>query len=420
VQDATQTQLLNEGVLSYAGGWWSASVRGQTFQTLQDALGDIAVPYERMPQINLSGQKTFNDTTVNVVNEYVDFRHPTLVEGQRLVVYPSVTYSLFNDPGYYLKPKLGLHYTEFEIGNNNLTAIPNASRTLPIFSLDSGMTLERDMKLGQGEYIQTLEPRIYYVKIPFHNQDNLPLFDTSQATLSFAQIFTENRFYGNDRIGDADMATAGFTSRLIDDKGGIERLRIGVAERFSFSAPKVNLVAPDVNGRSDILLAVGGKITNALSMDSLLDYDPNAKATQSSSVNLAYKPERGKLLNLGYRFSKDLTNSGNDVRQDDFSGQWPLLWHWYAVTRLSYSEQDHLLTQRLLGLEYNQSCWMLRLVAQKFWTSPTQSSTGIFIQLELNDLVALGSDPLGALRSSIPGYTKINTTPASSPVKSSP
>jgi LPS-assembly protein len=420
IQDATQTQLLNEGVLSYGAGWWSASVRAQTFQTLQDALGDVAIPYQRMPQVNLSAQKTFNDATVSLVDEYVDFRHPTLVEGQRLVIYPSVTYSLLNDPGYYLKPKLGVHYTDFEMGDNNSTAIPNSSRTLPIFSLDSGMTFERDMKLGAGEYVQTLEPRVYYVRIPYQNQDYLPLYDTSQATLSFAQIFTENRFYGSDRIGDADMATVGVTSRLIDNAGGVERLRVGVAERFSFTAPKVNLVAPDVNGRSDILLSVGGKITNALSMDSLLDYDPNAQATQSSSVTFAYKPEKGKLLNLGYRFSKDPTNSGNDVRQDDFSGQWPLFWHWYAVTRLSYSVQDHLLTQRLLGLEYNQSCWMLRLVAQKFWTSPTQSSSGVFIQLELNDLVALGSDPLSALRSSIPGYTKLNTTPASSPVKSTP
>jgi LPS-assembly protein len=327
---------------------------------------------------------------------------------------------LLNDPGYYLKPKLGVHYTDFEMGDNNLTAIPSSTRTLPIFSLDSGLTLERDTKLGEGEYVQTLEPRVYYVKIPYQNQDYLPVYDTSQATLSFAQIFTENRFYGSDRVGDADMATVGLTSRLIDNVGGIERLRVGVAERFSFTAPKVNLVAPDVNGRSDILLAVGGKITNALSMDSLLDYDPNTLATQSSSINFVYKPEKGKLLNLGYRFSKDPTNSGNDVRQDDFSGQWPLFWHWYAVTRLSYSVQDHLLTQRLLGLEYNQSCWMLRLVAQKFWTSPTQSSSGVFIQLELNDLVALGSDPLSALRSSIPGYTKLNTTPVSSPVKTSP
>ena len=420
VQDTAQTQLLNEGVVSYGAGWWSASVRAQTFQTLQDALGDIAIPYQRLPQINLSAQKSFSDTSVSMVNEYVDFRHPTLVEGQRLVLYPSATYSLLNDPGYYLKPKLGLHYTDYEMGSNNTTNIPNTVRTIPIFSVDSGMTLERDFNVGKYEYVQTLEPRIFYVRIPYQNQDALPLYDTSQATISFPQLFTENRFYGNDRIGDANMATAGFTSRLIDGTGGVERLHATMAERFSFTTPQVNLVAPDQNGRSDVLVSVGGKVTNALTLDSMLDFDPNAHATQSFSSTLSYKPEAGKLINLGYHFAIDPTNSGNDVRQDDFSGQWPLFWHWYAVTRLSYSVQDHLLTQRLLGLEYNQSCWMLRLVAQKFWTSSTQYSDQIFIQIELNDLVALGSDPLSALRTSIPGYSKLNTNPATTPVRSSP
>lgn len=430
VQDVSQTQLLNEGVLSYSAGWWSASVRAQTFQTLQDALGDIAIPYQRMPQINLSAQKSYNDAAVSMANEYVDFRHPTQVEGQRLVLYPSVTYSLLNDPGYYLKPKIGLHYTDYEMGNNNSANIPNTIRTIPIFSLDSGMTFERDFNLGKGEYVQTLEPRIFYVKIPYQNQDNLPVYDTSLAPISFAALFSENRFYGNDRIGDADMATVGLTSRTIDGAGGIERLHIGVAERFYFAPQYVNQaiiptipptpVAPYIDSNSDILLSVGGKITNALSMDSLFDYNPINNFTPAGSITLSYKPESGKLLNLGYHFNQDLITPTNNVRQDDFSAQWPLFWHWYAVTRLSYSVEDNLLTQRLVGLEYNQSCWMLRLVAQKFKYSATQTSSSIFIQLELNDLVALGSDPLSALKTSIPGYSKLNSTPANTPVRNSP
>ena len=90
--DVTQTQLLNEGVLSYINGGFSSSVRAQEFQTLQDIYGDIAIPYQRMPQINAAYQRTYNDAALSVVNEYVDFRHPTLVEGQRMVIYPSVYY----------------------------------------------------------------------------------------------------------------------------------------------------------------------------------------------------------------------------------------------------------------------------------------------------------------------------------------
>jgi LPS-assembly protein len=434
---AIQTQLLNEGSLNYSAGWWSASMRLQSYQTLQDQLAPVAVPYQRMPQINLNAQKTLNDdfedmasvkavdptgkeviprkvevlhpTVVNFSSEYVDFLHPTQASGQRLVLYPSATYSLLSDPGYYLRPKLGIHNTQYVMGVNNSSNIPDASRTLPIFSLDGGMTFERDMTLGQGEYVQTLEPRAFYVKIPYQNQDMLPLYDTSQAAFSFAQMFSENRFFGNDRIGDANMMTMALTSRLIDNDGGVERLRVAVGERFSYEAPRVNLVAPSANSQSDILLSVGGRVTNALTLDSLYQYDPNTRYVLSYNATARYKPETGKVLNLGYRYSFVDGTTQNDLRQGDVSVQWPLFRHWDAVSRWTYSWTEQRILEQMVGLEYNQSCWALRLVAQKFPIPGQHVSTSIFLQLELNDLVAVGSDPLSMLRMEVPGYSKLNT-----------
>jgi LPS-assembly protein len=337
-----------------------------------------------------------------------------------MVIYPAITYSLLNDPGYYIKPKLGINSTMYDMGNNNTANIPNTTRTLPIFSLDSGITFEREINLGNGEYVQTLEPRVFYVKIPYQNQDLLPIYDTSLATLSFAQMFSENRFYGNDRIGDADMATTGLTTRIIDNLGGIERLRVTVAQRHLFSMPQIN---PDVSRKSDILLSIGGKVTNTLTLNSFFDYDPNQKYTQSGSVSASFKPEVGKLLNLGYHFTQDLVIPANDVRQADLSGQWPLFWHWTAVSRVSYSLPDQLLTERLLGLEYNQSCWTFRFISEIFMTTSTQPTHATYIQLELNDLVAVGNNPIAELKSNIPGYIKLNDSklkPASVPVRASP
>lgn len=404
----TQTQLLNEGSLSYGAGWWSASMRAQTYQTLQDPLAPVAVPYFRLPQIDVSAQSKIDGVQLNVVNEYVSFRHdnPSYVNGQRLVVYPSATYDLLIDPGYYLKPKLGVHNTRFVMGYNNSANIPDTTRTVPIFSLDGGMTFERDMKLGEGGYVQTLEPRMFYVKIPYVDQDALPIYDTSLAGFSFAQMFMENRFFGNDRVGDANMATMALTSRLIDDAGGVERLRVAIGQRFSYQTPKV--LPADTNSRSDILLAIGGRPTNSLTLDGLLQYNQASQQTQSYNASARYAPETGKVLNLGYRYTYVDGNPLHDVRQADISTQWPLFWRWHLVSRLSYSIHDQKVLEALGGLEYNQSCWMLRLVVQSFPTATQQVSTGIFVQLELNDLVALGADPLSALRMSVPGYTKLN------------
>ncbi len=413
VSGTSQTNLLRDGLLSYGAGWGSASARVQRYQTLQDPLAPVAVPYRRQPQINLNAQQTAASANVTFAGEFVDFRHDTSVSGQRLVLYPSVSYPLVSDPGYYLTPKLGVHHTQYRMGANNTAALPDATRTLPIFSMDSGMLFERDWaSFFGGDYVQTMEPRLYYVYVPYKDQNQLPNFDSAQAPFSFGQIFTENRFFGSDRVGDANMATLALTSRVIDNEGGTERLRVMLGERFSFTAPQVNLVTQTNNtNRSDILLSVGGKLTRKWSLDSLVQFNPNQSHTESYNVTARYRAEAGKLLNFGYRFTR------NTLRQTDISTQWPLFGRWQGVARLNYSLQDKRAVEALGGLEYNQACWAVRLVAQSFTTATRERSTGIFLQLELNDLVRIGSDPLDALRNSVSGYTKTNNLPAEQPVQ---
>jgi LPS-assembly protein len=199
---------------------------------------------------------------------------------------------------------------------------------------------------------------------------------------------------------------------VIDNEGGTERLRVMLGERFSFKSPQVNLVTPaDNTNRSDILLGLGGKVTKAWSLDSLVQYNPNQAHTEAYNVTARYKPEAGKLFNLGYRFTR------NTLHQTDVSTQWPLFGRWLGVARLSYSLQDKRAVESLAGVEYNQSCWTMRLIAQSITTATNVRSSSMFLQLELNDLVRIGSDPLDALRLSIPGYTKMNSLPVAQPVQ---
>jgi LPS-assembly protein len=404
VSSTSLTNLVREGVLSYGGGWWNAAARMQSYQTLQDPAAPVAEPYRRLPQLTLGALRPLAGANMAFTGEFVNFSHPTTVNGQRLVMYPSVSYPLIATPAFYLTPKFGVHYTRYSLGANNLDALPDTNRTLPIVSLDSGIVLERDWSLGGKNYMQTLEPRAYFLYIPYRNQNLLPNFDTAQADFNFAQMFTENRFFGSDRIGDAKQVTLSLTSRLLEANTGAERLRVAIGQRFSFATPQVNLVNPEqvTNNKSDILLAVLGRITPKWSLNSAFQYNPNQARTEKLNVGARYQPESGKVLNLGYRFTRD------SLRQVDISTQWPLWRRWSAMARWNYSLQDNRVLELLTGLEYNESCWTARLVVQRFATATNEVSTGIFMQLELNGLVRVGSDPLNTLRQSIAGFTKVN------------
>ncbi len=404
VAATSQVNLLQDISLNYLSPNWTAVARAQRYQTLQDPLAPIVVPYARLPQVTATTQRNWNDINVSLNNEFVAFKHPALVGGNRLVMYPQASYPLVSEPAFYVTPKVGLHNTQYVLNTNNTTALPNATRSVPIVSLDSGVAFERDTKVLNDDYIQTLEPRAFYVYIPYRKQDLLPNFDSAQADFNFAQIFTENRFFGNDRIGDANQLTLATTSRIINQASGAERLKVTLAERFSFIAPQVNLLTPAnaSTSKSDVLMAISSQASRQWHLDSEFQYNPNAANIQRYNVGARYRPEPGKTLNVGYRFLR------NTTRLIDVSTQWPLTGKWYTVGRWNYSYQDSRLLDSLAGLEYNQDCWTLRLVAQHFTTALNQTNTGFFVQLELNDFLQVGSDPLAVLRKSVPGYSKLN------------
>jgi LPS-assembly protein len=51
---------------------------------------------------------------------------------------------------------------------------------------------------------------------------------------------------------------------------------------------------------------------------------------------------------------------------------------------------------------------VLRVVGQRLTTTTQQTSTAVFIQLELNGLARVGTSPLELLRRSVPGYLPTN------------
>jgi len=149
-------------------------------------------------------------------------------------------------------------------------------------------------------------------------------------------------------------------------------------------------------------LTLGGKVSRVFDLDSLYQYNPNEGRREAVNAVARFHPEKGKVFNLGYRYSRNI------FENVDVSSQWTLFRRWNALVRWSYSLQDNLALERLGGVEYNQDCWTFRVVVQLFKTAATQTSRGIFVQLELNDLVRVGADPMAALKLSIPGYTKTN------------
>jgi LPS-assembly protein len=414
---ASQVRTVSQGVLNQSGSLaynnilgsvpYYASVLVQRWQTLQDPLAPITPPYARLPQVNFGANKVDLAGRFDLVlpGEYVRFDHPTLVEGTRVRFNPVVSAPLVA-PGYFFTPKLGVHHANYSLTQFAPGTPENQRVTVPWTSFDGGLIFDRPLGWFGQSATQTFEPRAFYVYAPFRGQSQIPLFDTNLADFNYSQIFSENRFAGGDRFGDANQLTLAATSRVLNANGE-ELLRGTLGQRYYFDDERVGLTPTSTlrtRGQSDVLASLGGRVSRNLNFDGTVQYNPQDSRSERYAVSARYTPELAKVIAASYRFHRE-----QNIRQVDVAGQWPIATGWYAVGRFNYSFADARMLEGLAGLEYNAGCWVFRAAFQRLQAATNTTSSGIFLQLEFNGVGGLGSDDIVTLlRRSVPGYVPTN------------
>jgi LPS-assembly protein len=361
--------------------------------------------YKFGPDRRFEFQSTSDLTRFN----YPNASSPSGYRGYNL---SSVAYR-YQQPGYFVVPRASLHSSRYSL-TGLFDDFKNSTRVVPIGSLDAGLIFERDTSLFGQAFRQTLEPRAMYTYIPFRDQSQIPSFDTAVADFNYLQLFSENRYVGNDRIGDTSQLSIGVTSRLFDESSQKERLRFTAGTRFYFKPQEVTLTErPRTRNASDYLLSAQGRVTDNLFVDANAQVNSERGTAERLSFGLRYSPERTKTLNLNYRSIRQLATLGPSVRvkQIDASAQWPIYRNIYGVGRFNYSLEDRRLTEGVVGIEYDGCCYVVRAVVQRLATSATTTTNTFFVQLELNGLARVGSNPLDILRRNIPGYNQLYENP---------
>jgi len=409
IVSAAQVVLPQEAFVAYNHPFFTSSLRISKNQTLQDPLAPIVKPYERIPQLTLgSSRYDLYGFDPAVTFEATHFSHPTLEDGSRFVLNPSLSYPLLA-PGWFFIPKAQWHYTSYILDPALHPDDSRPTRSLPIFSLDTGLVFEREGSIFGGESTtQTLEPRLYYAYVPYRNQSNLPNFDSALADFNFAQLFTENVYSGSDRIGEANQLTAALVGRIFDPDNGGERLRVALGQRFYFSSERVTILPTDqqrTSTESDILFALSGTIARHWITDLAVEHSTQERQIVRGSVGIRFQPAPASVISVSYRYLID------DINQIDVAAQWPLTKRLYGVGRANYSFQDARWIETLAGFEYRADCWLARFVAQRFATAAQIATTAFFVQVELNGMTSVGTSPVEQLRRSIPGYQIINPPP---------
>lgn len=407
------TSLVNlpqQASVSYGYGGWGFNALVQKYQTLDN----VSYQYQRLPQLTANTDQDFGMFNFKMNNQFVRFdtdaaAPQTLVKGNRFSAYPSISLP-YAVPYGYITPKIGVSYTSYDLTNVAASGLDaNSTRSLPIFSLDTGLFFDRKTQIGKNSYTQTLEPRLFYVYIPYQDQSKMPVFDSAAADLNLGTLFLENQYVGGDRVNDANQLSMAVTSRLFDANTGVQRLAATLGQRFYFTEQKVGLPNEVLRtgDSSDIVAAVTARLRNHWALDSAFQYNTSGNDIVKANIGTRYNPEPGKVLNLSYRFTQAQASSAvGALNQVNVSGQWPLGKGYYGVGRYNYSLEDKQPIEVLAGIEYDASCWKTRAVMQRLTTTTGDANYAFFLQLELDGLASVGSNPMTLLSREIPGYSK--------------
>lgn len=381
-----------------------------TWQTLQNPVSPVAVPYDVQHQLltswhsaNVTGlQWQVDAATARFTNST-----PTLLSGDRSYVDPTVSLP-FVAPQGFLTPALHLYAANYTTDTPMADGTSTASRTVPSFSLDSGLVFERSISAFGHDLTQTLEPRLYYVYTPYRAQQNLPDFDSTPLDLNLATIYTDNLFSGNDRIADANNLTGGVTSRWLDASTGAEYASFTLAQRLLMSRQRVTLTGTSVpEGLADTFALGSLSVNPAWSVNGNLDYNQALHQLVQTSFGAQWHVGDFKNLSLSYE-TESATATPVPLRYVNAAWQWRLSGRWYSVGQADYSFEDRSLNNGLFGFEYDGGCWVGRMVLQRQSLTTQSGSTRLLFQLELSGFSRLGNNPLGPLQQNIPGYQLVH------------
>ncbi len=387
--DSTVQFLRSLAMVSGIGQLWSVSILADLIQVLDDSVPPRREPYRRLPRIEFVGELPLTwNFRGQLDSELVHFERDVGITGTRLDLYPRLVFDLLR-PGWFVRPSVGVRSTTY---NLNGAEESTQSRTLPIASLDAGLVFERETA---GRRIQTLEPRLFYLYVPFEEQDELPVFDTRELTFGFSQLFHHNRFTGPDRQSDANQLTVALTSRLLDGADGRSVFDLSVGQIFYGRDLKVQLpnVPEDDRPVSATVAEAQWRPARNIAVSAGLQYDTEKDDIDVGAFGLQYRDRHGRQAALGYRFRRDR------VDQADVRLRYPVTGNLNLIGRVNYSFREDEALELLGGIEYESCCWALRLVGREFIRDrQAEKRSAIYLELHLKGLGSLGRRPYDLFR----------------------
>lgn len=447
VYGANQVLLNRSASVNYQDLHWNFSGLLQAYQIVNPTLTTTNQPYSQLPALSLSGsypgllEGLFNfSLNSNLINfsKNAGYMQTDPINGLRLNLAPEISMPLTKSYGY-ITPSVSFYSTYYMLSNADVNGYADTSPAInvPIINVDSSLYFDRAFTWNKQSYSQTLSPRLFYLYVPYRNQNTIPVFDTSIVPFNYSQLFTTNSFSGYDRIQNANQLSYAM-STTINNAAGAQLISAGAGQIWYFvnrkvticqtqpgqancietENPAANLAFSDIAG----YFTYNFNPTWQFQVDAT--YNPSDSWLDTQNYTLSYTPNNMDVFNISYQSNRQ--NYGLLSIAQTLAGAappassilntsfvWGLTPKWALFGNLNYSFEDNGPIAQFGGIQYSSCCWAVRLgdyrsVVNNNPNTPNvltgQMTNTFMIQFLLKGLGGVSSGALSSLVSTIPTY----------------
>ena len=420
-----QTHLKQAAGAGYMTDHWDSSVEVETFQTLRND-SNMDDPYKKLPAFSFNGDYILDHGLSMQMDHEIarfDHNHNAQVTGDRFAAYYKLAW-LTQTEQYFVEPAVAAHYRHQSFKEN--TTIDSADATAPEYQLNTGLFFERK----DGDYLETLTPKISHLYTQYQNQDDFNIFDSDEIDFSYSQLYETRRLSGNDKIADNNATRLGFTYGISDLKSGREWMNFGFGQSIyhddrkiiAYSDTQLPYIPAEyleqyTESRSPYVASWNWYPDSQWEVDSQISWSDVTQSTRLGHTLLHYK-NNGNIFTTGYRHSEVLTQLDTNsyilevIREGIISGYWSINNQWAMMggTRFDFSNQRSI--ENMFGFQFEDCCWRVRTLYRAWETNPDEvfntdqheRNQGIYFEFYFKGLGSTGNKISTLLEDGIYGY----------------
>ncbi|WP_408605379.1 LPS assembly protein LptD [Candidatus Doolittlea endobia] len=423
---------------SYADKNWEAALSYKQFQVFNTNSSNA---YRVVPQLDVTYYKNdvgpFNFKIFSQAAKFTNI-HNSSPEAIRLHIEPTLYFPLVNRwSSFNTETKLmATYYQQKNIDRNNVSTDTRrylksaVNRVLPQFKTEGKMLFERDIDYAPN-YTQTLEPRLQYLFVPYRNQNDIGVYDSTVLQTDYTALFRDRIYSGLDRISSSNQLAGGITTRIYDDQH-VERFNASVGQIYYFLRPRTGDITGDWNdyNNTGIVVLAGDsdwRISNQWRIRGSLQYESRLSSVALCNTVLEYKRDENHILQLNYRYAsqsyitqmlfdiKNRRSFQHGISQVGVIGSWSFADRWSLIGAYHYDTKANQPRDQLVALQYNTCCWSINVGYERKMTdwnktgNLSQYNNKVSLNIELRGLsnnYNLGANKM-MLASSILPYQRI-------------